>query len=146
MFLILQYYLNFTNNFQKIPYFLDLTEVFLVWSILLATLLLNLVNTRQLGCTAVALEIMCLEIPHGNKIWKLIKKKSLISDVTTLIFLVPEITIYSSKLFSISSFKNILSPFLATVVTVGIFHEICLAALKTQFVFKHMNSIIQVSF
>jgi hypothetical protein len=125
---------------------LDLTEVFLVWCIMLATLHLNLVKNRQMSCNAVALENMCLEIPHGNQIWKLTKNKSWICDVTTFTFLIADIAIYSSNIFSVSTFKNILSPFLATVVTVGIFHEICLAAMKTRFVFEHMNSIIQVLF
>jgi hypothetical protein len=132
-------------NDEKIIQFLDLAEVFLVWSIALATLHLNLVNKCQMRSAADTLEKMCMKIPQRSKILQLIKNKNLICDVTTCVFLVAEITIYS-KLYPIATVINFLSPFSATVVAIANFHKICLIVWKSRLIFKHMNTIIKVSF
>jgi hypothetical protein len=133
------------TNDMKIIQFLDLGEVFLIWSIALATLHLNLVNKCHICNAADALENICLKIPHRSKIIQEIKNKCLICDITTWFVLVAEITVYS-KIFPVATVKQILGPFFAAIVTLGIFHEIRFTALKTQLIFKHMNSIIQVGF
>jgi hypothetical protein len=135
---------NLTNE-EKIIYFLDLIEVFLVWSIVLSTVHLNLVNKRQMSRATDALESFLLKIPHKSKVSQIIKNKNLICDVSTCIFVAAEITAYS-KTYSIQTVINILIPFSATVVTTGNFHEIGLTVWKSRLIFKHMNSIIEVRF
>jgi hypothetical protein len=122
-------------------HYLDLAEVVLVWSIALATLHLNLVNKRKMSEATDTLENIWLKIPHRSKILQEIKFKSFICDATAWIVLLAEITIYS-KIFRLETVIQILSPLLAAIVTLGIFHEIRLTALTTQLIFKHMNSTI----
>jgi hypothetical protein len=133
---------NLTNE-EKIIHFLDLAEVFLIWSIALATLHLNFVNKCQMRRAADTLEKMCMNIPQRSKILQLIKNKNLICDVTTCFFVVAEISIYS-KIYPIATVINILSPFSATAVTMGNFQKICLIAWTCRLIFKHMNTIIEV--
>jgi len=143
-YLILQIYTHrHVKNDEKIAHFLDVTEVFLVWSIVLSTLHLNFVKKRQMSRAAKELDRLCSKIPHRSKILQKIKNMGWVCDVITFLFLLSEIVIYIN-FFPIVTLTIILGSFFATVVSVGIFHEICIKALKTRLILKHMNSLIQV--
>lgn len=98
-----------------------------------------------MGQAADVLKNIWLKSPHRSEISREIINNSWICDITACFFLVAEISIYI-KVFPMATVLNILGPLFATVLTLGIFQEICLTALKTQLIFKHMNRSIQVQF
>jgi hypothetical protein len=108
----------------------------------LSTLHLNFVNKRQMSRATDKLETFLMKIPHRSRVSRIIKNKNFICDVSTCIF-VAGVTAYS-KTYSIPTVINILSPFSATVVTIGSFHKISLTVWKSRLIFKHMNSFIEV--
>jgi hypothetical protein len=65
--------------------------------------------------------------------------------LTTWSALMAEFIIYS-LIFPITTVLQILNPVFATILNLGIFHEICFTALKTQLIFKHLNRMIRASF